>query len=84
MYQGGNKLTLESHGCCKTPNSSHSNTEQSTDSEELLEGVTVGGGELKGGNDKKVHNHGPFPSVKISGNSENSGSDGTEEKSQGD
>lgn len=55
----------------------HANSEEGSHAQERLESLRVGSGELQHGNDEKVHDHGPFAAVEVTGKAKDCCANGT-------
>ena len=55
----------------------HANSEEGSHAQKRLESLTVCSGELQHGNDEKVHDHGPFAAVEVTGKAKDCCANGT-------
>jgi len=67
---GFNWEILKSSGCGQTPDTTHSDTEEGANGEELREGTDKTNPEFKQGDDNKVEYERPFSAVSVGENAE--------------
>lgn len=81
---GSDWHVLEGVCRCKPPNSTHCNAEKGSEGKELCIGLDEAGTKREGSDEHEVDNEGPLTTVSIRNDTENDGTDGTEEESEGD
>lgn len=78
------RALLKSHGNCISVDTAHEETKETADSEKLVEGRAVDGGNLKDTKDDHVEDHGPLATPFVSSKAKYGSTDGSEKESEGD